>query len=283
VIDGCARWAVIIVTTGPASTQSCLDRHARPCSPRRSSPQAAILPHCRVLVSHAGAGTMLGALCHGLPQLCLPQGTDQPSNTAALLPTEPALAPQPDEITPTGWPPRSADSFTRVPSGEAALRVSAEIDYMPAPSTVLDELLPIVTAPEATERRLVLEHQAAVHLPGKAASACGGVTSAPITNAVARTRRRAAVHFPIVDRQVGPPVGLKGLPALALRGESREPCRAGGKPRVEYANHHKRRGARLGIDLVPPGARCGHARRGALRRRGCRGSCVPPSRTRRCR
>ena len=42
---------------------------------------------------------MLGALCHGLPQLCLPQGTDQPSNTAALLPTGAALALQPDEIT----------------------------------------------------------------------------------------------------------------------------------------------------------------------------------------
>jgi len=34
-----------------------------------------------------------------LPQLCLPQGTDQPSNTAALLPTGAALALQPDDIT----------------------------------------------------------------------------------------------------------------------------------------------------------------------------------------
>lgn len=62
-------------------------------------PQAAVLPHCRAVVSHAGAGTMLGALCYGLPQLCLPQGTDQPSNTAALLPTGAALALQPDDIT----------------------------------------------------------------------------------------------------------------------------------------------------------------------------------------
>ena len=58
-----------------------------------------MLPHCRAVVSHAGAGTMLGALCHGLPQLCLPQGTDQPFNTAALLPTGAALALQPEEIT----------------------------------------------------------------------------------------------------------------------------------------------------------------------------------------
>ena len=54
---------------------------------------------CRAVVSHAGAGTMLGALCHGLPQLCLPQGTAQPFNTAALLPTGAALALQPEEIT----------------------------------------------------------------------------------------------------------------------------------------------------------------------------------------
>jgi hypothetical protein len=43
---------------------------------------------------------MLGALCHGLPQLCLPQGTHQPFNTAALVPTGAAIALQPEQITP---------------------------------------------------------------------------------------------------------------------------------------------------------------------------------------
>ena len=97
VIDGCARWPVnVIVTTGPGFDPSGLG--ALPPAVRTAPflPQAAVLPHCRAVVSHAGAGTMLGALCHGLPQLCLPQGTDQPSNTAALLPTGAALALEPD-------------------------------------------------------------------------------------------------------------------------------------------------------------------------------------------
>ena len=39
-------------------------------------PQALVLAHCTAVVSHVGAGTRLGALCFGLPQLALPQGTD---------------------------------------------------------------------------------------------------------------------------------------------------------------------------------------------------------------
>lgn len=46
----------------------------------RFVPQAAILPHCALLVSHAGSGSILGALAHGLPMLLLPLGADQPRN-----------------------------------------------------------------------------------------------------------------------------------------------------------------------------------------------------------
>ena len=94
------------------------------------------------MISHAGAGTMLGALCHGLPQLCLPQGTDQPSNTAALLPTGAALALQPDEVTPDAV----ADALGRLLDDDtfraAAERLRREIEAMPSADTVLAEILP---------------------------------------------------------------------------------------------------------------------------------------------
>jgi hypothetical protein len=81
-------------------------------------PQAALLPHCRAVVSHPGAGTMLGALCHGLPQLCLPQGTDQPSNTAALLPTgAPHWPSSRTRSPPTRWPRPLAGCSTSPRSG----------------------------------------------------------------------------------------------------------------------------------------------------------------------
>jgi UDP:flavonoid glycosyltransferase YjiC (YdhE family) len=85
---------------------------------------------------------MLGALCHGLPQLCLPQGTDQPSNTAALLPTGAALALQPDEITADAVA-GALDRLLNEPSfKKAANLLREEIDRMPAPAAVLDEIRP---------------------------------------------------------------------------------------------------------------------------------------------
>ena len=84
---------------------------------------------------------MLGALCFGLPQLCLPQGTDQPSNTAALLPTGAALALQPDELT-AGTVAESLGRLLNEPSfRQAANRLRAEIERMPPAAAVLDELL----------------------------------------------------------------------------------------------------------------------------------------------
>jgi UDP:flavonoid glycosyltransferase YjiC (YdhE family) len=46
----------------------------------RFVPQGAILPRCDVVVNHAGSGSILGALAHGLPIVALPLGADQPWN-----------------------------------------------------------------------------------------------------------------------------------------------------------------------------------------------------------
>ena len=52
---------------------------------RRYVPQAELLPHCRAVVTHGGAGTTLGALAHGLPLVVLPQGADQYANADAVV------------------------------------------------------------------------------------------------------------------------------------------------------------------------------------------------------
>ena len=48
-------------------------------------PQSALLERVDLLVSHSGSGTMLGGLVHGVPQVALPRGTDQPQNAALLV------------------------------------------------------------------------------------------------------------------------------------------------------------------------------------------------------
>jgi hypothetical protein len=142
VIDGCAQWPVnLVVTTGPELDPARLGPLPVAVLAVPFLPQAAVLPRCRAVVSHAGAGTMLGALCFGLPQLCLPQSTDQPYNTAALLPTGAALALQPDEITAE----RVADALGQLledPSfRDAARRLRDQIANMPVAGAVLDVLV----------------------------------------------------------------------------------------------------------------------------------------------
>lgn len=45
-------------------------------------PQSLLLPHCELVVSHAGSGSVIGALAHGLPMVLLPIGADQPFTAA---------------------------------------------------------------------------------------------------------------------------------------------------------------------------------------------------------
>ena len=141
IVDGAARLPLnLLLTTGPGVDPATLGPLPPAVRTAPFLPQAAVLPHCRVVVSHAGAGTMLGALCHGLPQLCLPQGTDQPSNTTALLPTGAALALWPGSVTADAV----ADALDRLlhePSfAAAAAGLRAEIAAMPPADEVLADL-----------------------------------------------------------------------------------------------------------------------------------------------
>jgi UDP:flavonoid glycosyltransferase YjiC (YdhE family) len=44
---------------------------------------AAVLPHAAALVCHAGLSSVLRALHHGVPMVCIPLGREQPANAAA--------------------------------------------------------------------------------------------------------------------------------------------------------------------------------------------------------
>jgi UDP:flavonoid glycosyltransferase YjiC (YdhE family) len=46
----------------------------------RFIPQEDILARCDLVVSHAGSGSLIGTLAHGLPTVLLPMGADQPHN-----------------------------------------------------------------------------------------------------------------------------------------------------------------------------------------------------------
>jgi UDP:flavonoid glycosyltransferase YjiC (YdhE family) len=43
-------------------------------------PHETILPHAAAVVTHAGHSTVLAALAHGVPLVCMPMGRDQDTN-----------------------------------------------------------------------------------------------------------------------------------------------------------------------------------------------------------
>ena len=75
--------APILVTVGPDVDPARLAGVGDNVTVERFVPQGLVFPHCRAVVAHAGAGTMLGALAAGLPQVLLPSGAEQFLNAAA--------------------------------------------------------------------------------------------------------------------------------------------------------------------------------------------------------
>jgi UDP:flavonoid glycosyltransferase YjiC (YdhE family) len=106
----------------------------------RYVPQALLLPRCRLVVSHGGAGTMLGAYAYGLPQLVLPQAADQFLNAALAEAAGAAIALRPGAVTPEAVH-TAARRLIEEPAFSAAARaLRAEIEGIPGVDEVLDAL-----------------------------------------------------------------------------------------------------------------------------------------------
>ena len=141
-IDGIAAAGLnVLVTTGPGFDPADLGTRPAGVLSVPFVPQALVLPHCRVVVSHAGAGTMFGALCHGLPQLCLPQGADQPAQAVAILRAGAGLTLWPGEVSADAVQ-QAVERLQREPVfAGSAEGLRAEIDAMPDADAVLAVLV----------------------------------------------------------------------------------------------------------------------------------------------
>jgi MGT family glycosyltransferase len=80
---------------------------------------AAVLPWASAFVSHGGLGSVLAALSHGLPQVCLPLGREQPQNAAAVERVEAGCT-----VEPTSTPDELRAAVERV-LDDMALRAGA--------------------------------------------------------------------------------------------------------------------------------------------------------------
>jgi UDP:flavonoid glycosyltransferase YjiC (YdhE family) len=137
--------ANIVVTVGRELDPQALGPQPANVRVERYVPQSLLLPHCELVVSHAGSGSVLGALAHGLPMVLLPIGADQPLNAARCRELGVARVLDPFFAT-------AVDVSTAVSSVLAdpsyrrnAERLQAEIEALPGPEhglNLLEQLAP---------------------------------------------------------------------------------------------------------------------------------------------
>ena len=84
VVDGLATLPVnAVVTTGPAVDPAAIEARTG-VRVVRFAPHDRLLPRASLVVTHAGLGTVMSSLAHGVRLLCLPLGRDQFFNAARV-------------------------------------------------------------------------------------------------------------------------------------------------------------------------------------------------------
>jgi UDP:flavonoid glycosyltransferase YjiC (YdhE family) len=126
----------VVATVGPGADPAVLGEQPDHVRVERYVSQTALLPHCDVVVSHGGSGTVLSALALGLAQLCLPQGADQFLNGDALAASGAGRSLDPAEATPEAIGAAVAELLHDDRYRQAARRVAASMATMPAPEEV---------------------------------------------------------------------------------------------------------------------------------------------------
>ncbi len=140
-IAGCRELPVNVVVT--------VGRHldpeefgSQPANVRieRYIPQALLLPRCDVVVSHAGSGSVMGALAHGLPSVLIPMGADQPHNAGRCKALGAGLVLEAISATPEDVRDAVSELLEDPTYRRAAERIRAEIDALPGIEHALDLL-----------------------------------------------------------------------------------------------------------------------------------------------
>jgi UDP:flavonoid glycosyltransferase YjiC (YdhE family) len=133
----------VVVTVGPDVDPERFGLQPDHVHIERYIPQGLVLPHCDLVITHAGFNTVAAALSHGLPLVALPIDADQPQNARRCV--ELGLA----EIIPAGERTPSAirDAVRALldePSyGRNAAQMRAEIAALDGPEhavTLLERL-----------------------------------------------------------------------------------------------------------------------------------------------
>ena len=130
----------VVATVGRDQDPAALLPHPANVRVEHFVPQADLLPTCSAIIHHGGAGTMFGALAHGVPQVILPQGADNFEHAAMCELAGVAVSLLPDVVD----GPTLVEAVRLVlhePSyATASNRCAAEIAAMPDSAQVVESL-----------------------------------------------------------------------------------------------------------------------------------------------
>ncbi len=135
----------VIVTVGETGDPALLGPQPDNVHVERFIPQSQLLPHCDLLVSHAGSGAMVGALAAGVPMLAIPQGADQFVNAEAIVRFGAGLRLLPAELTAVAVRDATRQLLTDRRFADVARAEQAAIREMPAPESVVPLLEALVS------------------------------------------------------------------------------------------------------------------------------------------
>ena len=130
-----AELGVVLVVSGP------IDQPVPGVVTADYLPYSLLLPHCRAVVSHGGAGGVLKTLAAGLPQVGVPKGASDQFRTAMAVQRSGAgLCLAGADATPESIAAATSRLLTEPSFARAARRISAEIAAMPSPDAVARQL-----------------------------------------------------------------------------------------------------------------------------------------------
>lgn len=132
--------AKVLVTVGTSGDPDAFGSQPDHVIVTRYVPQTQLLPRCTLVVSHAGSGTFLAALDHGLPQLCLPQAADQFGNARQCAAAGAGLCLLPAAVTVDAVRDAASRLLTDKAFSTRAGELRDELRAMPHP----DDLVPVI-------------------------------------------------------------------------------------------------------------------------------------------
>jgi len=130
----------VLVTTGAQNDPAELGTVPANATIETYLPQSEVLPRCALVVTHAGSGSLLGALAHGLPLLALPHAADQFDNADAAQRAGAGLKLLSDEVSVDAVREAVSDLLAAPSYRDAAQAIAAEIAAMPPPAETVEKI-----------------------------------------------------------------------------------------------------------------------------------------------